>query len=121
MRRMRKKLMWWLIAGLVVVLLGAALWGPIVSNVEQPNYKVAERSGAIEIRDYAPMIVAEAQVSGDRREAISKGFRIIADYIFGNNTAAQTAFQGASCRFIPHLGRGIRRRMTPVAPYIHRD
>ena len=89
MRRIRKKLMWWLIAGLVVVLVGAALWGPIVSNVEQPNYKVAERSGGIEIRDYAPMIVAEAQVSGDRREAISKGFRIIADYIFGNNTAAQ--------------------------------
>jgi len=81
--------MWWLLAVLVVVALGAALWGPIVSNVEQPNYKVAERSGAIEIRDYAPMIVAEAEVSGDRRDAIGKGFRIIADYIFGNNTAAQ--------------------------------
>jgi len=86
---MRKKLMWWLIAVVAVALLGAALWGPIVSNVEQPNYKVAERSGAIEIRDYAPMIVAEAEVSGDRRDAIGKGFRIIADYIFGNNTAAQ--------------------------------
>jgi SOUL heme-binding protein len=85
---MRRKLMGWLLAGLVVVLLGAALWGPIVSNVEQPNYQVAERSGAIEIRDYAPMIVAEAEVSGERREAISKGFRLIADYIFGNNTTA---------------------------------
>jgi hypothetical protein len=80
--------MWWLLAVLVVVALGAALWGPIVSNVEQPNYQVVERSGAIEIRDYAPMIVAEAEVSGERREAISTGFRIIADYIFGNNTAA---------------------------------
>jgi hypothetical protein len=28
---------------------------------------------------------------------------------------APTAFQGASRRFIPHLGRGIRRLMTPVA------
>ena len=72
---MRKKLMWWIIAGLAVVLLGAALWGPIVSNVEQPNYKVAERSGDIEIRDYAPMIVAEAEVTGERRDAIGKGFR----------------------------------------------
>ena len=35
------------------------------------------------------MIVAEAEVSGDRRDAIGKGFRIIADYIFGNNTSAQ--------------------------------
>jgi hypothetical protein len=80
--------MWWLLAALVVVLLGAALWGPIVSNVEHPKYRVVEGSGAIEIRDYAPMIVAEVEVSGKRREAISTGFRIIADYIFGNNTAA---------------------------------
>jgi hypothetical protein len=86
---MKKKLMWWMIAVVAVALLGAALWGPIVSNVEQPKYNVVESSGSIEIRDYTPMIVAEAQVSGDRREAIGKGFRIIADYIFGNNTAAQ--------------------------------
>lgn len=74
---------------MAVVLLGAALWGPIVSNVEQPKYQVVERNGNIEIRDYAPMILAEAEVAGDRRDAIGKGFRIIADYIFGNNTSAQ--------------------------------
>jgi hypothetical protein len=50
-----------------VVLLGAALWGPTVSNVEQPKYQITESSGSIEIRDYPPMIVAEAEVSGDRR------------------------------------------------------
>jgi SOUL heme-binding protein len=81
--------MWWLIAFGAVVLLGAGLWGPIVSNVEQPKYRVVESSGNIEIRDYAPMIVAEAEVAGDRRDSIGKGFRIIADYIFGNNTSAQ--------------------------------
>jgi len=81
--------MWWILGILGVVLLGAALWGPIVSNVEHPKYKVVESSGNIELRDYAPMIVAEAEVKGGRREAIRKGFRIIADYIFGNNTAAQ--------------------------------
>jgi effector-binding domain-containing protein len=86
---MGKKLVWWIVGIVAVVFLGAALWGPIVSNVEHPKYKVSERSGNIEIRDYAPMIVAEAEVKGERREAISKGFRIIADYIFGNNTAAQ--------------------------------
>jgi effector-binding domain-containing protein len=81
--------MWWLIAVVAVVLLGAGLWGPLVSNVEQPKYQVVESSGDIEIRDYPPMIVAEAEVSGDRRDAIGKGFRVIADYIFGNNTTAQ--------------------------------
>src|SRR5665811_1366460 len=37
------------------------------------------------------------------------------------SSAAPTAFQGGSRRFIPHLGRGIRHRMTPVAPvsYTH--
>ena len=86
---MKRKHMWWLIAALVVVLIGVTLWGPIVSNVEQPKYKTVESSGNIEIRDYAPMIVAEAEVSGGRRDAIGKGFRVIADYIFGNNTTAQ--------------------------------
>ena len=36
---------------------------------------MALSSGKIEIREYAPMIVAEAEVSGDRRDAISKGVR----------------------------------------------
>jgi len=86
---MRKNSVWWLIGGLSAGLLVAALWGPIVSNVEQPKYQIAESSGNIEIRNYPPMTVAEAEVSGDRRDAIGKGFRVIADYIFGNNTTAQ--------------------------------
>jgi effector-binding domain-containing protein len=84
-----RKYMWWLLAVLAVVLIGIALWGPIVSNVEHPKYTIVTRDGDIELRDYAPMIVAEAEVTGERREAISRGFRTIADYIFGNNTAAQ--------------------------------
>ena len=86
---MRKKFVWWILGVLAVLLLGAALLGPILSNVEQPKYTLAERSGNIEIRDYAPMIAAETKVTGDRREAIGDGFRIIADYIFGNNTASK--------------------------------
>jgi len=79
--------MWWVIVGVAV--LGSALWGPIVSNVEQAKYNVVEKYSNIEIRDYASMIVAEAEVSGARENAISEGFRIIADYIFGNNSTAQ--------------------------------
>ena len=73
---MRRKYMWWLIAFGAVVLLGAALWGPIVSNVEQPKYQVIESSGNIEIRDYAPMIVAEVDMPGERRDAIGKRFNV---------------------------------------------
>jgi effector-binding domain-containing protein len=86
---MWSRYVWWILGIVGVALLAAALWGPIVSNVEQPKYEVVERSGNIEIRDYPPMIVAEAEVRGERREAIGNGFRVIADYIFGNNTSAQ--------------------------------
>ncbi len=82
-----KKRIIWLLTG--VVILAAILWGPIVSNVEQAKYHVVETHGSIEIRDYAPMIVAEVSVSGDREKAISDGFRMIADYIFGNNISSQ--------------------------------
>ena len=86
---MREKYMWWIIGIVAVALLGFALWGPIVSNVEQPKYQVVERSGNIEIRDYAPMIVAEVDLPGERLDALGKGFGLLADYIFGNNSAAQ--------------------------------
>lgn len=79
--------MWWL--GGVVLVLSAALWGPVASRVEQPSYEVIESQGDIEIRDYAPMIVAETEVSGEREAAIRDGFRAIADYIFGNNGGAR--------------------------------
>jgi SOUL heme-binding protein len=69
--------------------LAAASWRPIVSNVEQPKYTVVETDGDFEIRDYAPMIVAEADVTGTREAAIREGFRTIADYIFGNNLLSQ--------------------------------
>lgn len=76
---------------LIVVLTGiiilAALAGNIMSNVEQPDYKVVTSEENIEIRDYPPMILAEVEVSGERKQAISEGFKILADYIFGNNTS----------------------------------
>lgn len=79
--------MLWIIAGIVVV--GAAAWGPIVSSsVEHAKYDVTASAGNIEIRDYAPHIVAEVSVSGEREIAINQGFRLIADYIFGNNTSS---------------------------------
>jgi effector-binding domain-containing protein len=84
---MRKKMVWFIIPGIVII--GAVLWGPIVSNVEQAKYKVVDSKDKIEIRDYAPQIIAQTEVSGVRKEAINKGFRVIADYIFGNNKSSK--------------------------------
>ena len=56
-----------------------------MSRVEQPDYTVETSDGAIELRAYGAMIVAEAVVEGERRAAINEGFRLIAAYIFGAN------------------------------------
>jgi effector-binding domain-containing protein len=88
---MRKKMVWIVIPAIVI--LGAVMWGPVVSNVEEPKYSVIESHDPIEIRDYAPKIIAQTDVTGERNEAISQGFRVIADYIFGNNISAQKVSQ----------------------------
>ena len=54
--------------------------------IEEPEYTTIEKTGVFELRKYAPMIVAEVFVSGKMDEATRQGFRLIADYIFGNNS-----------------------------------
>jgi hypothetical protein len=56
--------------------------------IEEPKYTLIEKSDNIELRVYEPKIIAEVTVSGTIDEVGSKGFRLIADYIFGNNTTA---------------------------------
>lgn len=82
---------WKMIAAIVAVLvLGGVLAGPIMSDVERPDYEVMSTAGQnIEMRRYAPMIIAQVTVEGAREEAIGDGFRLLADYIFGNNTVSQ--------------------------------
>ena len=57
------------------------------SSVAEPAFSVVRSESPFEIRDYAPMIVAETKVQGNRDEAVRAGFRVLADFIFGNNTA----------------------------------
>jgi effector-binding domain-containing protein len=73
----------------LTLLLGYAALGPAMSNVEKPEYQLISEQGNIQIREYNPSIVAEVQVQGEREEAISQGFRLLADYIFGNNKVEQ--------------------------------
>ena len=56
---------------------------------ENPPYQVLERDGQFELRQYDDYIVAEVTVEDGFDEALTRGFRILADYIFGNNTARQ--------------------------------
>ena len=74
---------------IALILIVGVLAGPVMSDVEKPDYKVFQSVQNIEIRQYEPMIIAEVEVDGKREDAIGDGFRLLADYIFGNNTVQQ--------------------------------
>lgn len=56
-------------------------------DIESPRYEVVSTHDGFEVRRYASRLVAEVEVTGNGREASNAGFRLLADYIFGNNTA----------------------------------
>ena len=55
---------------------------------EEPKYEVLTSQAPFELRHYAPTLIAQTIVEGDMDAASNKGFRLIADFIFGNNLAA---------------------------------
>lgn len=52
---------------------------------EEPEFKLILEEGEFQIREYEPKIIAQVEIDGDFDEASSKGFKLLADYIFGNN------------------------------------
>lgn len=84
-RHRRWRLTYWIAGILMLLVVAGAAVGPIMSRVEQPDYTLETSDGSIEVRSYGPMIAAEAVVEGERKAAISDGFRLIAAYIFGAN------------------------------------
>jgi hypothetical protein len=74
-----------------VLLSALTVWGCGGISGEQPESRYVvtkqdEKNQQIEYRRYAPMIIAEVTATGNRDDAANKGFRILADYIFGENT-----------------------------------
>ena len=61
-----------------------------MGKTPEPNWRSVKQDGNIEIREYSPMIVAEVTTSGERYAAINDGFRILAAFIFGDNSVQQT-------------------------------
>ncbi len=74
----------------IVIFVVWSAWGYFTSNVENTEYSVIEKRKAYEIRLYPSHIVAQTTVEGTYGEALRKGFRIIAGYIFGGNTKKQS-------------------------------
>lgn len=57
----------------------------VAMAVTEPKYSVESKNDHFEIRLYESTTVAETVVEADFDEAGNKAFRILADYIFGNN------------------------------------
>ena len=55
---------------------------------EEPSYTVLAQADEFELRRYDAQLVAQTWVTGDQNAASREGFKILADYIFGNNTAS---------------------------------
>ncbi len=72
------------------------LFAGTVMATEEPKFTVLEKSGAFELRDYNSKIVAETLVSGSFDKSSNAGFKLIADYIFGNNTSRSGVSQEIS-------------------------
>ncbi len=53
--------------------------------IEEPEFISIEKKDAFEIREYQPKLIAQVIVNGTFDSASSKGFRLLADFIFGNN------------------------------------
>jgi hypothetical protein len=65
--------------------LGLIMPVPAAHAVEEPQWRLVYEDGPFAIRDYAPTVVAETRVSGERGAAINQGFRRLARFIFGGN------------------------------------
>ena len=56
-----------------------------VMAIEEAAYKVVEKEDAFELRDYAPHILAETVVEGSLEDAGNQAFRLLFQYISGDN------------------------------------
>jgi hypothetical protein len=80
--------------GLMAATVAAAAIIPLPAmardRIEEPAFEVVSRHSEFELRRYAPRIEAVVVVRArNAREASNAGFRVLADYIFGNNLSRE--------------------------------
>ncbi|MCK0127867.1 heme-binding protein [Erythrobacter sp. F6033] len=75
----------WIAAGAGIALVGAVGAMAQYRDTEEPAYEVVVDDDGFELRQYAPMVVAEVTHTGNRRGASGESFRRLAAYIFGQD------------------------------------
>ena len=88
------------------------LAGGNVVALEEPKYEVVKTYPELELRRYAPYLVAETEVRGAFDEVGNQAFRILAAYIFGENRAQERMAMTAPVNQRPADRRGEKIEMT---------
>lgn len=101
----------------VIVLLWSAV-GVFTSRVEQVEYSVVQKTDDYEIRDYPEHIVAQTTTQGSYRESMSSGFRIVAGYIFGDNTRRENIAMTAPVVARDTDSEGLSESIAMTAPVV---
>jgi len=100
----------WMILG--VWLIG----GCVTGRIEEPKYDVVARHDDMEVRAYAPRLLAETVVDGSFEQAPSEGFRRIAGFIFGKNKPGKEVAMTAPVEVIPNSNETDSAKIAMTAP-----
>jgi hypothetical protein len=80
---------------------------------EQQEYRVLDSRGNVELREYAPCVVADVVTSGSAEQAGSAAFRPLFEYISGANRGAEPLAMTA-----PVIQKSASERLAMTAPVL---
>jgi hypothetical protein len=98
---------------LSVILITCAITPALSFAYEEAMYKTIQTYDDFELRQYRPIIVAEVTVKGEFGDVGSSSFRILFDYISGNNAPREALEMNAPVSQQPATGQKIDMT-TPV-------
>lgn len=90
-----------------------------VMAIEEPAFISIEKKDAFEIREYQPKLIAQVIVNGTFDSASSKGFRLLADFIFGNNKTNESSKKIDMTA--PVISRDASEKIDMTAPVISEE
>lgn len=79
------KLCFYAVIVFLAIFLATIIWQINAYKVSEPSYITLKTAGPITIRQYPSITVAQVEMNGDRYYSINSGFRLLANYIFGDN------------------------------------
>jgi hypothetical protein len=83
------------------------LAGGTAMATEEPRYEVVRQFETFELRRYAPQLLAETEIAGEFDDVGNRAFRILADFIFGNNQRQEKISMTAPVSQRPTAGEKI--------------